>query len=158
MVPGDGSLVALEALVVEVPQVPGQAAALGEELALAEDAVEHPLDAALVLQVTDEIALGHVRLGATHALPFAAGVPWLAAHGAAVAVQGEYVGVALTAARAHVRLVRFRQPGGRALKQQLRILRATYPRVKRRRRAVGEVRGERQVRLRVHPEIGLALT
>lgn len=112
-----------EALVVEVSQVSDQAAALGE-LAVAEDAAELPPDAALEPHVTDEIALGHVRPGATRALPFAAGVLDLAAHGATVAVQREDVGIALTAARAHVRLVRFRQPGGRALKQQPGVPRA----------------------------------
>lgn len=148
---------ALEALVVKVSQVSDQAATLGE-LSIAKDAAELSSHAALESHVTDEVALRHVRPRATGTLPFPAGVPYLAAHGASVTVQGEDVGVTLAAARAHVRLVRLREPRGRALKEKPWIRRTSYPRWIERSaggRVVREV--ERRQTLQVRSEIRLVL-
>lgn len=109
---------------MKVPQVSDQAATLGE-LAVAENAAKLSPYAALEPHVTNEIPLGDVGSGATWTLPLAVGVSDLPANGATVTVQGEYMGVTFAAARAHVRFVGFRDPGGRALKNRSMILRAT---------------------------------
>lgn len=127
------------------------------ELAVAEYAAELPSDAALEPDVAHEVPLGYVGPGASGTLPFAAGVPDLAAHRATVTVQREDVGVALAAARAHVGLVGLGYPGGGALKHQPRVVRAPQAGVERRRRVVGDVGRRRQARFQVHPKVQLVL-
>lgn len=138
---------------MEVSQMSDQTAAL-RKLPITKNAAKFSPNTALESNVTHEIPLGDVRSRATRTLPLAVSIPDFTAYRATMTIQSEYMRVTLSAARTHVRLVRFRNPSRRTLIEHPEIRRASHTLVKRS-RVAREI--NRWQRLQVHLVVRFAL-